>query len=89
MTFDECFLCGRWGEMERHHLIPGMPGRQLSERYGLVVHLCHSCHQFIHSSNPAGIEQLKRLRRIGQVWAMDVQGWTIEQFIERFGKSYL
>ncbi len=75
--------------MAHHHLIPGKPGRQLSEQYGLVVALCPRCHEFIHSGMPEGVKALKRLRRYGQLKAMQEQGWTEDQFRQRFGKSYL
>ena len=83
-----CHRCGIEGQMAHHHLIPGKPGRQLSEQYGLVVALCPRCHEFIHSGKPEGVKALKRLRRYGQLKAMQEQGWTEDQFRQRFGKSY-
>lgn len=49
MDEKRCFLCGRNGAqdpLDRHHIFPG-PYRKKSERYGLVVYLCHNrCHIF-------------------------------------------
>lgn len=86
---ETCFRCGVEGQMAHHHLIPGTPGRALSERYGLVAALCPKCHAFIHGSAPAGIKALQRLRRYGQLTAMREQGWTEDDFRAVFGKSYL
>lgn len=84
-----CILCKKEGQMAMHHLIPGKPGRQLSERYNLVVPICPTCHEFIHSSSVKGIKTLRDLRKFGQKKAMAEQGWTEDEFRQVFGKSYL
>lgn len=38
-----CDLCGKYGYLELHHIFGGA-NRSLSEKYGLVVNLCHECH---------------------------------------------
>lgn len=38
-----CFICGREAEAD-HHLIFGTAGRELSEKDGLKVPVCNSCH---------------------------------------------
>lgn len=86
---ETCFRCGRVGQMAHHHLIPGRGTRLLCDRYGLVVALCPQCHEFIHGSSKSGIQALKRLRRYGQLKAMEEQHWTEEEFRMVFGKSYL
>ena len=40
----ECYLCGALGQTEEHHCFGG-PNRRLSEKYGLKVYLCLSCHR--------------------------------------------
>lgn len=86
---ERCWRCGAEGEMAHHHLIPGNPGRKLSDKYGLVVPLCPKCHEFLHSSKPSGIKAMKRAIRYGQLRCMAEQHWTEEQFREVFRKSYL
>lgn len=45
MVYGTCFLCGRVGWLEEHHVFPG-PFRNKSEKYGLKVGLCgESCHR--------------------------------------------
>jgi len=86
---ERCHRCGIEGQMAHHHLIPGKPGRQLSEKYGLVVPLCPRCHEFVHSGKVLGTKALHQMRRYGQMLCMEKQGWTEDQFREVFGKSYL
>lgn len=48
MESKRCFLCGATGgadPLDRHHIFPGTANRKKSEKYGLVVYLCHNrCH---------------------------------------------
>ena len=88
----ECFLCGRNGRgdrLERHHIFGGS-NRKHSEKYGLVVDLCgERCHRNGEYSAHRNAEVAAYLHRYGQEKAMKEQGWTVEQFRDRFGKSYI
>lgn len=87
-----CFLCGRNGAsdpLERHHIFPGAY-RKKSEKYGLVVYLCHNrCHIFAKTAVHQNEGQMRRLKRYGQLKTMREQGWNEEDFIREFGKNYL
>lgn len=87
-----CFLCGRNGAsdpLDLHHIFPG-PYRKKSEKYGLVVYLCHNrCHIFAKTAVHRNGNQMRLLRRYGQLKAMREQGWTEDDFRREFGKSYL
>lgn len=67
----------------------GNPGRKKSERYGLKVYLCHYC----HNEPPNGVHQNKERRRLlqarAQSVAMERYKWSVEDFIQQFGKNYL
>lgn len=84
----KCYFCGSTQWIERHHVFGGAC-RKLSERYGLVVDLCHYC----HNEPPDGVhfnaERRKELQRKTQLWAMEKYGWTEEDFIKIFGRNYL
>jgi len=84
----ECFICGSHVWIEAHHIFGG-PNRKKSDKLGLVVDLCHYC----HNEPPNGVhhnrEAMLELRRYGQQKAMREQGWTKEQFIKEFGRNYL
>lgn len=85
----KCFLCGRTGNLDRHHIFGG-PFRKKSEKYGLVVDLCHdTCHIFGPDAVHQNRETMLEVKRYGQRKAMNENGWTTEQFIKEFGKNYL
>lgn len=87
-----CFLCGRNGfhdPLERHHIYGGAY-RNKSEKYGMVVLLCGSrCHR--NGENAAHKSKAVKdyLRAQGQRAAMEQLGWTKEEFIREFGRSYI
>ena len=67
----------------------GGANRSLSEKYGLVVNLCHEC----HNEPPDGVhfnaENMLALRKWAQKQAMENYGWDEAEFIRIFGRSYL
>lgn len=67
----------------------GGANRKLSEKYGLVVNLCHEC----HNEPPDGVHfnsrRMLALRRWAQKQAMEHYGWTVDDFIKIFGRNYL
>ena len=91
-----CFICGRYGPTEKHHIF-GSYNRKKSEEDGLYVYLCHSC----HNEPPDGVHfnkrNMQRLHVAGQSrWEMVKiiqDGMTDEEartaFMERYGKNYL
>lgn len=89
---DRCYLCGmpaNGDHLDWHHVFEGSR-RQLSEKYGLKVKLHHiNCHQYgiyaVHNNSVID----KELKRKCQIKAMEHYGWTVEEWIEIFGKSYL
>jgi hypothetical protein len=83
-----CFMCGanRW--LEWHHVF-GAALKKKSEKYGLMVRLCHYC----HNEPPGGVHQNRerrlKLQAFAQKKAMDHYGWSVEDFIKEFYKNYL
>lgn len=92
MTEKKCFLCGRNGSadpLDRHHIFGG-PDRKNSEKYGLVVYLCHNdCHIFGREAVHRNASNMLMVKQYGQRKAMQEQGWTVEDFIKKFRKNYL
>lgn len=85
----KCFICGRYcSNTESHHIFGG-PRRKKSEKFGLVVDLCHSCHNEPPNGAHFNAELMDELHKYGQRKAMEEQGWTIPDFIREFGKNYL
>lgn len=64
--------------------------RNKSEKYGLVVYLCgERCHRNGGNAVHRNGNQMRLLRRYGQLKAMQEQRWTEDDFRREFGKSYL
>lgn len=75
--------------LDEHHVWGGS-NRKNSEKYGLKVYLCHNkCHIFGKNSVHQNSEINKALKAQVQRIAMEHYGWTVEQFREIFGKSYI
>lgn len=88
----ECWLCGRNGNgdpLDAHHIFGGA-NRKLSEKYKLVVPLCHRrCHESGSLAAHRNKDTMQRLHEWGQEKAMREQGWSIEEFRAVFGRNYL
>lgn len=75
--------------LERHEIFFGK-NRKRSIEDGLVVFLTAEQHRGtkgVHGKN--GKELNDKLKQLGQKTAMKYYGWTVEDFRERYGKSYL
>ena len=83
---DKCYLCGKWGKCDEHHVFSG-PCRKTSDRYGFVVHLCRKCHSLIHDS-ARGSDLKLYLHQRGQIIYEERIG-SREEFIRDFIRSYL
>lgn len=85
-----CWLCGKWGHLEKHHIFGGNPNRKLSEKYGLTVLLCgESCHRNGEKAAHKCAETAQRLHEYGQLKFMQEQKASVEDFRRVFGKNYL
>lgn len=92
MMARRCWLCGRDGRtdpLDKHHIF-GAANKKKSDRYGLIVDLCHhDCHIFGPKAAHNNAETMKALHEYGQKKAMEENNWTIEDFIREFGRNYL
>ena len=82
-----CFICGgREERLDCHHVF-NASNRKKSEKYGLVVYLCHNkCHLYgVHQK----ADMMQELKAKAQAVAMEYYGWSTDDFREIFGKSYL
>ena len=83
---DKCFLCGAEGRTDVHHIFGG-PVRKTSDRYGLVVHLCRTCHSRLHDTGE-GVPLKQYLHEIGQQ-AYEQKIGNRTAFIKEFLRNYL
>lgn len=85
---DQCFICHTQNWLEWHH-VWGAAFRNKSNKLGLVVRLCHYC----HNEPPDGVHHNREIRRKLQAYAqkkaMEQYGWDTDRFIKEFGKNYL
>lgn len=84
----ECYVCGTTYNLHSHHIFPGKPNRQLSEKRGLKVWLCLHHHtgsnEAVHNNKDLDLH----LKQKAQEYYEEHYG-SREQFRQEFGKSYL
>ena len=88
-----CFICATvhkkyvFQGTEEHHVFFGVKNKQLADEDGLTVHLCPECHregkEAVHKNHLADMY----LKVIAQ--AKYEETHTRDEFIRRYGKSYL
>lgn len=86
---EHCFLCGRCDrKLDRHEAIGG-PYRSKSKADGLWVPLCHEdCHEGRNGVH-GDAQKARELRQYAQKEAMYHYGWSLDEWRQRYGKSYL
>ena len=82
---DRCYICGRYGSMQEHHMMHGTANRRNAEHYGLKVYLCPHCHHRVHCE-PGGELDLE-LKKLAQ--AEFERKWGHKEWMKVFQKSYL
>ena len=82
---DHCYVCGRTGTMHRHHCFHGSANRKLADEDGMIVALCPECHERVHRDHALDRQIQEEAQ---EVWLVRYNG-TIEEFRERYGRSFL
>lgn len=87
--YGKCWLCGKVGAVERHHIFGGS-NRNKSERDGLVVLLCgESCHRNGPKAAHQCAETELELKKYGErKWMYEHEAST-DDFRREYGKNYL
>ena len=80
-----CYICARYGNLEKHHCIHGTANRKLADEDGLFVWLCRNCHMRLHDK---GIGDKGLQIEAEKAW-MQHYGKTEADFIKRYGKNYI
>jgi hypothetical protein len=83
---EHCFICGS-PYVEIHHCIFGTANRRKSEKYKLVVPLCHAHHRGNESPHRNKVID-NQFRRMAQKYFEEHYG-TRDDFMKEFGKNYL
>ena len=79
----KCELCGRWTNLETHHLMNGNGLRKRADEDGLVIKVCRDCHNKIHANSALRLE----LKRRAQHRYMSTH--SLEEWMARYHKNYL
>ena len=86
----ECFRCHNNENLELHHIFFGNANRKLSERDGLKVYLCTKHHRGDYGIHGKYGKDLNLyLKQIAQRRWQEYYNKTTEDFIKRYGKSYI
>ena len=89
MYYGTCFLCGKEGLLEEHHVFGG-PLRDKSEKYGLKVGLCgDSCHRLGKKAAHQCRETSDALKQFWQIKYMMSHKSSVSDFRKEFYKNYL
>ena len=88
---DRCYLCGRSDQkLDRHEIFHVYGDRDKSKALGLWVLLCHDrCHENGKEAVHKNAKKDLALKQIGELTALSYYGWLIQDFRDRFGKSYI
>lgn len=85
-TAKKCYITGRVDNLERHHCLNGTHQRRKAELDGLWVWLNADIHRYIHDTIEGHDLKVQLKKDAQTVYELD---HTREEFIKRYGKSYL
>ena len=84
-----CYVCGCSNNLHSHHIFYGLGKRKLSEQYGLKLWLCPKHHNMsdlgIHFNKPLD----NMVKELAQRKAMSYYGWSVEDWLKIFRRSYI
>ena len=85
----ECYITKSRDNLHEHHIFFGSGKRKLSERYGLKIWLRSDWHNMadygVHFDKALDLQ----IKQMAQKKAKEHYGWTVEEFIKIFGRSYI
>lgn len=85
----QCYVCGKKDNLHYHHILFGK-NRSKADEDGLMVYLCYEHHEGttgVHGK--LGSELDKKLKKIAEEhWLLYYQK-EVEDFIKRYGHSYI
>lgn len=81
-----CYLCGSVIGLECHHVFGGVANRPISEKYGLKVWLCHSCHTGPHGAQYDKTANLLLKQQAQKAFEKD---HSREEWMQLIRKNYL
>ena len=79
---ENCFICGKGGDLARHEVFPGRGNRAISKAEGLWTNLCPECHARVHQCGEDD-EELKRT-----FYQAYIKKYSREKFYKLFYRYY-
>lgn len=83
-----CYICGTTFNLHLHHVYYGTANRKLSDADGCVIYLCQAHHTGAHGVHFNKKIDLTIKARTQITWQKHYNK-TTEDFIARYGRSYL
>ena len=87
-NYYECYVCHSQRYLHKHHIFEGAGRRALSEKYGCWIYLCARHHNMSDAGIHFNEDFDRKLKRLCQIELEKKEGWSKEDFIKVFGKSY-
>ena len=85
----ECFKCHTTYNIHRHHIYYGSANRKKSEEDGCWIYLCGRHHNLSNDGIHFNKEFDLKIKKLTQGIWLKTYNKTTEEFIKRFGRSYL
>lgn len=79
-----CYICGRHGPTDVHHMMHGTANRRIADSEELTVHLCRECHDLVHTGMVGYDEILKQ-----EAQRAYEKYHSRAEWMRLFGKNYL
>jgi ribosome-binding protein aMBF1 (putative translation factor) len=80
-----CEICGKQRATSTHEVFNGRVNRNKSIEYGAQMKLCEICHRAWHDAKI----DTKPYKQQHQKRIMKQEGWSMEKWIQEFGKNEL
>lgn len=80
----KCYLCGKNNAIHTHHVFQGRGRRQVSDKYGATIRLCLKCHEDVHNYKVVRLALQEEIQRK----LMKENNWTVQDFVQKFGRNY-
>lgn len=84
----ECFICRTTKDLDKHHVFRGESKRSFAEKDGCWVWLCQNHHTLTNEALHNNTPFRRTLEKYAQYIWENTYG-TREEFIRRYGKSFL
>lgn len=81
-----CYVCGKTGNLHKHHIIHGHGKRKACETKESLIDICFDCHRLVHSANGSDLDM--RLKATLQATYLK-KGYTEENMCKLMGGKLL